>query len=94
MTMYDDRTNSVSRWPAISAAFSRSAFSRRSSRATSGSAKRQSGLPAIVYDAKSRGAEAYLALAREFWRATSSPHHRPPLRGAASWLTNASADAA
>ena len=44
------------------------------------------GMPAILYDVKSRGAEAYLALAREVLARDAAP---PRIRhGAAPWLTN------
>ena len=33
------------------------------------------GMPAIVYDARSRGAEAYVALAREFLARAAQPAH-------------------
>ena len=39
------------------------------------------GLPAILYDAKSRGAEAYVHLAREFLARTAAPDGREPQHG-------------
>ena len=49
------------------------------------------GLPAILYDVKSRGAEAYLALAREFVGRERPAAGDPPstaIRGERRWLTN------
>ena len=44
------------------------------------------GLPAILYDVKSRGAEAYLALAREVLARDGAAHRRR--YGATPWLKN------
>ena len=70
LTMYDDRTNlSQGRGGGDPLATSPTRSSRRSCRATSASPRRPShGLPIFQYDIKSRGAEAYLALARELLR--------------------------
>ena len=42
-------------------------------------------MPAILYDVKSRGAEAYLALAREVLARGDTP---APAQGAPAWLIN------
>jgi len=66
MTMYDDRTNlgqQVAR--DIRAFFQERVFETVIPRNIRLGEAPSHGLPAIVYDAKSRGAEAYLALARE-----------------------------
>ena len=50
------------------------------------------GMPAILYDAKSRGAEAYLALAREVLARNGSVSRAG--EGATAWLTNVRRSAA
>ena len=67
MTMYDDRTNlgqQVAR--DIRAFFQERVFTTVIPRNIRLGEAPSHGLPAILYDAKSRGAEAYLALAKEF----------------------------
>ena len=82
MTMYDERTNlgqQVAR--DIRAFFQDRVFSTVIPRNVRLGEAPSHGLPAILYDVKSRGAEAYLALARELLAreaaapATPEPHH-------------------
>ncbi len=66
MTMYDERTNlgqQVAR--EIRAFFQERVYSTVIPRNVRLGEAPSHGLPAIVYDGKSRGAEAYVALARE-----------------------------
>ena len=65
MTMYDERPISGSRCRATSAHFSRTASSNRHPPNIRLGEAPSHGMPAILYNVKSRGAEAYLALARE-----------------------------
>lgn len=81
MTMYDERTNlgqQVAR--DIRAFFQERVFTTVIPRNVRLGEAPSHGLPGILYDAKSRGAEAYLALAREFLAresalATTEQHH-------------------
>jgi chromosome partitioning protein len=74
MTMYDDRTNlgqQVAR--DIRAFFQDRVYTTVIPRNIRLGEAPSHGIPAIVYDAKSRGAEAYVALAREFLARAASP---------------------
>ena len=79
MTMYDERTNlgqQVAR--DIRTFFQERVFETVIPRNIRLGEAPSHGLPAIVYDAKSRGAEAYVALAREL-RARETPASAAPL---------------
>jgi len=74
MTMYDDRTNlgqQVAR--DIRSFFQERVFTTVIPRNIRLGEAPSHGLPAILYDAKSRGSEAYLALAKEFLARDSEP---------------------
>jgi chromosome partitioning protein len=74
MTMYDERTNlgqQVAR--DIRAFFQERVFQTVIPRNVRLGEAPSHGLPGVVYDAKSRGAEAYLSLAREFLARESAP---------------------
>jgi chromosome partitioning protein len=81
MTMYDERTNlgqAVAR--DIRAFFQERVYTTVIPRNIRLGEAPSHGLPALLYDGKSRGAEAYLALAREFLGrgdspGTTQPHH-------------------
>jgi chromosome partitioning protein len=80
MTMYDERTNlgqQVSK--DIRAFFQERVFNTVIPRNIRLGEAPSHGVPAILYDVKSRGAEAYLALAREVLARDSAPaateHH-------------------
>ena len=76
MTMYDERTNLGQQVAQdIRAFFQERVFSTVIPRNIRLGEAPSHGVPAIVYDAKSRGAEAYLALAREVLARDAS--HRP-----------------
>ena len=83
MTMYDKRTTSVSRCRATSASsFRIGCFDTVIPRNIRLGEAPSHGLPGILYDVKSRGAEAYLSLAREMLAretaalsAATEPHH-------------------
>jgi chromosome partitioning protein len=75
LTMYDERTNlgqQVAR--DIRAFFQERVFSTVIPRNIRLGEAPSHGLPAILYDVKSRGAEAYLALAREVLARDRAPH--------------------
>ena len=77
LTMYDERTNlgqQVAR--DIRAFFQERVFDTVIPRNIRLGEAPSHGMPAILYDVKSRGAEAYLALAREVL-ARDAPPHRP-----------------
>ena len=79
MTMYDERTNlgqQVAR--DIRAFFQERVYSTVIPRNIRLGEAPSHGMPAILYDVKSRGAEAYLALAREVMARASAP--RSPLK--------------
>ncbi|HXW06547.1 MAG TPA: ParA family protein [Vicinamibacterales bacterium] len=74
MTMYDERTNlgqQVAR--DIRAFFQERVYTTVIPRNIRLGEAPSHGMPAILYDVKSRGAEAYLALAREFLSRASAP---------------------
>jgi chromosome partitioning protein len=82
MTMYDERTNlgqQVAR--DIRSFFQDRVYSTVIPRNVRLGEAPSHGMPALVYDARSRGAEAYVALAREFLARdgapppTTEPHH-------------------
>jgi chromosome partitioning protein len=78
MTMYDERTNlgqQVAR--DIREFFQDRVYSTVIPRNVRLGEAPSHGLPAILYDVKSRGAEAYLALAREFLDRTAAPATEP-----------------
>jgi chromosome partitioning protein len=74
MTMYDERTNlgqQVAR--DIRAFFQERVFQTVIPRNVRLGEAPSHGLPGVIYDARSRGAEAYLALAREFLTREAAP---------------------
>jgi chromosome partitioning protein len=78
MTMYDERTNlgqQVAR--DIRAFFQERVFTTVIPRNIRLGEAPSHGTPAILYDVKSRGAEAYLALAREFLKRAAAPTTEP-----------------
>jgi chromosome partitioning protein len=82
MTMYDERTNlgqQVAR--DIREFFQDRVYSTVIPRNIRLGEAPSHGLPAILYDAKSRGAEAYVHLAREFLARTAAPDGREPQHG-------------
>jgi chromosome partitioning protein len=82
MTMYDDRTNlgqQVAR--DIRAFFEDRVFATVIPRNIRLGEAPSHGMPAILYDVKSRGAEAYLALAREFLTRAAAPTRTEPHHG-------------
>ena len=87
LTMYDERTNlgqQVAR--DIRAFFQDRVYTTVIPRNIRLGEAPSHGMPAILYDVKSRGAEAYLALAREVLaRGDSTP---APTAGATAWLIN------
>ena len=93
LTMYDERTNlgqQVAR--DIRAFFQDRVYTTVIPRNIRLGEAPSHGMPAILYDVKSRGAEAYLALAREVLaRGDSTPE---PTQGATAWLTNVPLSAA
>ena len=84
--MYDDRTNLGQQVGAdIREFFGTSVFATVIPRNIRLGEAPSHGLPVILYDACSRGAEAYLALAHEFMRRATPPRqhgarHRPMTR--------------
>ena len=93
LTMYDERTNlgqQVAR--DIRAFFQDRVYATVIPRNIRLGEAPSHGMPAILYDAKSRGAEAYLALAREVLaRGDATP---APTQGATAWLINVPRSAA
>ena len=86
LTMYDERTNlgqQVAR--DIRAFFQERVYNTVIPRNIRLGEAPSHGMPAILYDAKSRGAEAYLALAREV---LARDARRPGRHGAPPWLKN------
>jgi chromosome partitioning protein len=82
LTMHDERTNlgqQVAR--DIRSFFQNRVFSTVIPRNIRLGEAPSHGLPAILYDAKSRGAEAYIALAREFLVRESNPVQTEPQHG-------------
>jgi chromosome partitioning protein len=82
LTMHDERTNlgqQVAR--DIRSFFQNRVFSTVIPRNIRLGEAPSHGLPAILYDAKSRGAEAYVALAREFLVRESNPVQTEPQHG-------------
>ena len=82
LTMHDERTNlgqQVER--DIRSFFQNRVFSTVIPRNIRLGEAPSHGLPAILYDAKSRGAEAYVALAREFLVRESNPVQTEPQHG-------------
>ena len=78
MTMYDERTNlgqQVAR--DIRAFFQERVYTTVIPRNIRLGEAPSHGMPAILYDVKSRGAEAYLALAREFLNRAAAPATEP-----------------
>ena len=95
MTMYDERTNlgqQVAR--DIREFFKDRVFDTVIPRNIRLGEAPSHGLPAILYDVKSRGAEAYLALAHEAARARSRAAAAPASTETAPWLRNVPRSAA
>jgi chromosome partitioning protein len=78
MTMYDDRTNLGQQVAGdIRAFFQDRVYTTVIPRNIRLGEAPSHGVPAILYDVKSRGAEAYLALAREFLNRAAAPRTEP-----------------
>jgi chromosome partitioning protein len=84
LTMYDDRTNLGQQVSAnIREYFGEQVYRTVIPRNIRLGEAPSHGVPAILYDARSKGAEAYVALAHEFLA-----RHRPTLAGAPAAVTD------